>query len=85
MIQHETALRADYAAYGWSMTRDVGSRLPIGDAMALAYRAARDPNSMLTLSIAERQDKEREAEATATRAKAARQLSPMFAKYFTTT
>lgn len=53
--------------------------------MALAYRAARDPNSMLTLSIAERQDKEREAEATATRAKAARQLNPMFAKYFTTT
>lgn len=68
---------------GWSVTRDLGIRLPIGDALALVYRCARDPLSMISLDLETKRAERSEAEEKARQALTAKSLHPMFAKYFT--
>lgn len=70
------------AALGWSVQHDLGSRLPVADAIALLQRIARDPASMLAEELKTNSAQIKESERRQKLAASAEHMSGPFAHLF---
>lgn len=80
---HATACRADLAAAGWSMQRDLGTRLAWEDAHAFILCKATDPTSYIAQDLHRASEQTRQQARQREAKQVAQHMNPAFKHLFT--